>query len=80
MFDTLYLFTIETWRVSIADSCTFHVNNVLQCHKSLAAGIIPINTWQQRASLPFKPTQGHRLQVKMLLMFYGEMVKLFQLP
>ena len=33
--------------------------------KSLAAGFIPNNTWLQRASLPFKPTQGHRLQVKM---------------
>ena len=30
----------------------------------LAAGFIPINTWQQRASFPFKPAQGHRLQVK----------------
>ena len=28
------------------------------------AGFIPINTWQQRASLPFKPASGHRLQVK----------------
>ena len=24
--------------------------------QSLAAGFIPINTWQQRASLPFKPS------------------------
>ena len=38
--------------------------NVLQCNKSLAAGFIPNNTWQQRASLPLKPTQGHHLQVK----------------
>ena len=46
----------------------------------LAAGFIPITTWLQRASLPFKPAQGHRLQVKTALMFYGEMTKLFQLP
>ena len=25
---------------------------------------IPINTWQQRASMPLKPAQGHCLQVK----------------
>ena len=38
-------------------------------------------TWQQRASLPFKPAQGHLLQVKISSqMFYGEMTKLFQLP
>ena len=28
-------------------------------------GFIPINTRQQRASLPFRPGQGHCLQVKM---------------
>ena len=44
---------------------------VSQCDKSLAAGFIPINTWQQRASMPFKPAQRHCLQVKILsLMFY----------
>ena len=42
--------------------------------KSLAAGFIPINTWHHRASLTFKPAQGHCLQVKMAsLIFYGEM-------
>ena len=49
--------------------------------QSLAAGFIPINIWQQSAMLPFKPTQGHLLQVKISsLIFYGEMTKLFQLP
>ena len=38
-----------------------------QCDKSLAAGFIPINTWQQRASLPLKHAQGHCLQVKIYL-------------
>ena len=38
-----------------------------QCDKSLSAGFIPINTWQQRASTPFKPAQGHRLQVKTIV-------------
>ena len=38
--------------------------NVSQCDKSLSAGFIPINTWLQRAAMPFKPAQGHRLQVK----------------
>ena len=34
-----------------------------------------------RASMPFKPAQGHRLQVNISsLMFYGEMTKPFQLP
>ena len=28
----------------------------LICDQSLAAGLIPINAWQQRASLPFKPS------------------------
>ena len=33
-----------------------------------------------RASMPFKPAQGHRLQVNISsLMFYGEMTKPFQL-
>ena len=34
--------------------CTFHLN--LTCHnaQALAGGFIPINTRQQRASLPFK--------------------------
>ena len=55
--------------------------NVSLCDISPVTGFIPINTWQQRASLPFKPAQGHHLQGKMvLLMFYGDMVKLFQLP
>ena len=27
--------------------------------QSLVTGFIPINTLQQRASLPFKPGQGH---------------------
>ena len=40
---------------------------VSQCDKSLSAGFIPINTWQQRASLPFKPAQGHCLHVKIYL-------------
>ena len=39
--------------------------NLSQCDKSLAAGFIPINTCQQRASMPFKPAQGHRPKVKM---------------
>ena len=56
----LWVFTIETWRGLIADSCTFHLN--LTCRN--AAGFIPIYTWQQRASMPLKPAQGHRLQVK----------------
>ena len=48
--------------------------------QSLAAGFIPIKTWQQGASLPFKPAQGHCLQVKIsALMLYGEMTKLIQL-
>ena len=48
--------------------------------QSLATGFIPIKTWQQRASLPFKPGQGHCLQVKMdSLLFYGEMTKLLHL-
>ena len=38
--------------------------NVSQCDKSLSKGFIPINTWQQRAATPLKPTKGHRLQVK----------------
>ena len=33
--------------------------------QSLATRFIPINTLQQRASLPFKPGQVHHLQVKM---------------
>ena len=33
--------------------------------QSLAAVFFPIKTRQQRASLPFKPGQGHRLQVKL---------------
>ena len=49
--------------------------------QSLAAGFIPIYTWQQRASLPLNPAQEHRLQVKIQsLLFYGAMTKLFQLP
>ena len=40
--------------------------NVSQCDKSLAAGFIPINTWQQRASLPFKPAQGQRRRADVL--------------
>ena len=59
---TLWVFTIETWRVSIADSCTFYL--YLTCDKSLSKGFIPINTLQQRAATPLKPTIGHRLQVK----------------
>ena len=55
--------------------------NVSQCDNSLAPGFILINTWQQRAVMPFKPAQGHHLQVKISsLMFYGEMTKLFHLP
>ena len=46
--------------------------NVSQCDKSLAAGFILINTWQQRASMPFKPTQGHRLQVKISSLMFME--------
>ena len=49
------MFTTETWRVSIADSCTFHLNLMCRIDQSLAVGFIPINTRQQRASLPFKP-------------------------
>ena len=51
------MFTIETRHVSIADSCTFqHVAMWLIVDQSLVAGFIPINTPQQRASLPFKPS------------------------
>ena len=32
MLYTLWVFTIETWRVSIPDSCTFHLN--LTCHNA----------------------------------------------
>ena len=36
-----------------------------------AGGFIAINTWQQGASLPFKPIKGRGLQVKMSsLMFF----------
>ena len=53
----------------------------LMVDQSLASGFIAIKTWQQRAALPFKPAQGHSLQVKISsLMLYGEMIKLFQLP
>ena len=41
-----------------------------QCDKSLSTGFIPINTWQQRASLPFKSIQGHRLQIKMASLLF----------
>ena len=37
----------------------------LTVDQSLATDFIPINTPQQTASLPFKPGQGHHLQVKM---------------
>ena len=40
--------------------------NVSQCDKSLAAGFVPINTWQQRASLPFKLAQGHPIVANVL--------------
>ena len=50
------MFTIEAIRVSIADSCAFqHVAMQLFVDQSLAMVFIPINTRQQRASLPFKP-------------------------
>ena len=50
------MLTIETWRVSIADSCTFQRVAILMIvDQPLAAGFIHINTRQQRASLPFKP-------------------------
>ena len=76
------MFTIETWHDSSADSCTLHRNLPCKCNRSLAAGFIPIIKYMAaEASLPFNPAQGQRLQVKMaLLMFYGEMIKLFQLP
>ena len=39
---------------------------------SQAGGFVPFNTWQQRASLPLKPAQGHGLQVKVLSLFFME--------
>ena len=40
--------------------------------QSPAVGSIPINTQQQTASFPFKPSQGHCLQVKMALLSVTE--------
>ena len=56
--DMFYLYLISVYNRN-SDSCTFHLN--LTCRR---AGFITINTRQQKASLPFKPGQGHRLQVK----------------
>ena len=59
LFIVIYLISVyyrETQCVSIAEGCTFQrIAMRLIVDQSLATGFIPINTHQQRASLPLKP-------------------------
>ena len=71
----IVIYHISVWyrNLTCFDRWQLYIYLNLTCRNGAsAAGFNPIKTWQQRASLPLKPAQGHRLQVKIPLLMFTE--------